>query len=215
MCFFSSIFSSAQVGINTLEPTSMVDVNGDLRIRGVDVSQNTENPILVIDPDGNLKRSITSQSYFRGYLNKDFTANSGVSTIHKITDFKVIDQASDEFDTSTNTFTPTFSGLYNLVLTFTTTATTAIDANNVVYGLVDAETKKWVILFTVSKDYIYNLGLNSSSGAMSSFSGAVKLTQGKKYYFGITENMKLLSNPSGNTGDGIGSYFALELLRTT
>lgn len=47
-----------QVGINTEQPTSMLDINGDLRIRSVPVN-NTQTNILVIESDGKVSQNQT------------------------------------------------------------------------------------------------------------------------------------------------------------
>lgn len=211
----SSITSlKAQVGINTEQPTSVLDINGDLRIREVEVSTTTDDIGLVVDKEGNVKKSITSQSYFKGYLARNFTSSTENNSISRITGFLVVDQASNEFNLNSSTFTPSLSGLYNINLTFTATPISNITTTNVVYGLVDSATNKWVMRFSVPTSYISSTGLNSVSGAVTSFSGAVMLTKGKSYHFGITQNITLLSNPSGNTGEGIGSYVAIELIKS-
>lgn len=215
LCLILSItFSKAQVGINTEQPTKVLDINGDLRIREVDISETTDDIGLVVDKEGNVKKNITSQSYFKGYLANNFTSSSTPSTVSKVNGFLVIEQASNEFDLANSTFTPSLSGLYNINLTLTATATSNIATSNIVYGLVDSETNKWVMRFSIPKSYISDVGLNSTSGAVTSFSGAVILTKGKSYHLGITENIRLLSNPSGNTGGGIGSYLAIELVKS-
>lgn len=210
----TSLVYAQLVGINTDEPDFVLDINGDLRIRKIPIGSSTSDDVLVIDKDGIVKKSMVSNSYFRGYLAADFTSSSTDFTISKIVGFTIIDQPSDEFDIINYVFTPSFSGLYNFKLTLTSTYIDDIKTPNVVYGLVNQETNKWVIRYSVPKSYITDLGLNSVSGATTSFSGAVLLTKGKKYYFGVTEKIKLLSNPSGNTGEGIGSYVALELIKT-
>lgn len=213
--FLVTIISAyGQVGINTETPTSTLDVDGNLRVRSTPISSSTTDDILVMNDSGYVKKSIVSNSYFRGYLGSDFSSGTTNSAIYKITGFTIVDQPTDEFDTSDNTFTPAYSGLYNIVLTLTSTIIADINANNIVYGLTDSETGKWVMRFSVPVTYAKDVGQNSTSGVVNSFSGAVMLTKGKKYYFGVTGNVKLLSNPSGNTGSGIGSYLAIELIKT-
>lgn len=209
-----AISANAQVGINTEEPAASLDVNGNLRIREAKVSTTTIDDILVIDDAGYVKRSIASNSYFRGYLASDFESGTTVSEIYKVVNFTVVDQPSDEFDVTTSTFTPAFSGLYNIVLTSTVTVMNNLSTStNIVYGLVDAETNKWVMRFSILTSAVRSAGLNSLSGLTDSFSGAVQLTKGKKYYFGVTDNVRLLSHPSGQSGEGIGSYLAIELIK--
>ncbi|ASW74878.1 hypothetical protein IQ37_19720 [Chryseobacterium piperi] len=46
---------SAQVGINTLEPTKTFDINGELRVRTLNQGEPTDE-ILSVDSDGNVRR---------------------------------------------------------------------------------------------------------------------------------------------------------------
>lgn len=211
--FTSLANGQGKVGVNVQTPTSVLDIDGDMKIRSMSVSTSTSDDILVIDDSGLIKKSAVSNSFFRGYLKSDFSSGTTAPSVYKITGFEIIDQPSNEFDTANSTFSPLYSGLYNIVLTLTATNTNDISTNNVVYGLVDAATNKWVMRFSVPKQYVTEVGKNSTAGVVNSFSGAVELLKGKKYYFGVTDNIKLLSNPSGNTGTGIGSYMAIELVK--
>lgn len=205
---------NAQVGIDTDEPTATLDINGDLRIRQTDISTSTNDYNLVIDSTGLLKRSLISNSLFRGYLSTDFTTGSEASQIYKVDNFTVIDDPSGDFDTTNSSFTPSVTGLYNIVMTITVTQTETISSSNIVAGLVSDSNQKWVMRFSIPKGYIEAMGNNSTSGVTNSFSGAVMLTKDEKYNFGITSPTKILSYPTGNTGEGIGTYFSIELIKT-
>ncbi len=59
VCLFLSIYTFAQVGINTTEPTQTLDINGTLRVRGIKSSQDNLNGpeairIVGIDDEGNM-----------------------------------------------------------------------------------------------------------------------------------------------------------------
>lgn len=55
LVFFITNTLLSQVGVNTVEPKAMLDVNGDLRIRDVSLGDITDM-LLVIDSDGNVKK---------------------------------------------------------------------------------------------------------------------------------------------------------------
>lgn len=212
-CHLSILSVLGQIGINIHEPSATLDINGDLRIRDVPLSTTTADDVVVIDKDGFVKKGLASNSFFRGYLDTDFTSGSTGSSIYKITGFTIVDEPNDEIDEEDSTFSPAYSGLYNIILSLTATAVSDIQAVNVVYGLVDAETNKWIMRFSVPAGYVTQPGYNSKSGALNSFSGAVRLIKGKKYHFGVTNNIKLISYPEVDTGTGIGSYFSIELIK--
>lgn len=56
--FPSIVFS--QVGINTTTPTNTLDVNGDLRVRQIDVATETPEYILAPDANGVITKTLTS-----------------------------------------------------------------------------------------------------------------------------------------------------------
>lgn len=204
----------AQIGIYTEVPTSALDINGNLKVGKVDISISTDNDNLVIDTNGVIKRSILSSSFFRGYLSSDFTTESE-SKVYKIDTFAEIDQSNNDFDKTNNYFTPAVTGLYNIVMTTSISATESSNNQtiNVVLGLADVETNKWVMRFSIPRSFIEAIGLNSSTGLANSFSGAVSLTAGKQYYFGVTQQLALIANSSGSTGSGVGSYFSIDLVK--
>lgn len=58
LAILSSLFSNAQVGINTTTPTRMLDHNGDLRVRTLTdkTSDTSYNNVIVADGNGNLDK---------------------------------------------------------------------------------------------------------------------------------------------------------------
>ncbi|KPH13171.1 hypothetical protein AMQ68_11860 [Chryseobacterium sp. ERMR1:04] len=56
--FPSIVFS--QVGINTTTPTNTLDVNGDLRVRQIDVAAETPEYILAPDANGVITKTLAS-----------------------------------------------------------------------------------------------------------------------------------------------------------
>lgn len=202
----------AQVGINTNEPTKELDINGDLRVRKVLDSESSQDIALVVDKDGVVKKSITDASQFKAYLASDFTSGSD-NIIYKITNMNIIEDYSNDFDLQKSVFVPSYDGIYNIVITITSTLSDNLVHNNSVVGLVDDTTNRWIMRFSIPKDYISSLPLNSMAGVTNTFVGTASLKKGQSYYFGVSSNMKLLYKPTGDTGEGIGTYFSIELLK--
>lgn len=203
---------NAQVGIYTEAPTSALDINGNMKVRQIDMSTTTQNTNLVVDETGVIKRSILAESFFYGFLASDFKSGTD-SGIYKIEGFNEIEESNNDFDRTNSYFKPSVSGLYNIVITTTIAATSNVSTNNTVLGLVDQETGKWVMRFSIPRSYIENIGLNNTSGITNSFSGAVNLTAGKSYYFGVTFETLVIANPDEATDSTLGSYFSVSLIR--
>ncbi|GEQ87029.1 hypothetical protein ULMS_25370 [Patiriisocius marinistellae] len=121
--------SVSQVGINTVDPTATLDINGDLRIRTVENEINYElakDSLLVISRNGKLK-SISSSAVFnslekslvksRFVTSNEIDVNliSGVAQILPFND-ELID-IYEEYNTSTYTFTPKKNGYYKIFAT--------------------------------------------------------------------------------------------------
>lgn len=204
----------AQIGIKTLDPTSAVDVNGDLRIREITQSNSTNDRYLVIDENGLVKTSLVTPPLLRAYLNNDFTAGDDASKIYIVNDLNVVDGLSSQIDAVNGILTPSISGIYAIETTLTIATTNAAPATkNTVFGIVDNATGKWVMRFSIPSLFVYYLGADSPQGSAYSFTGAVELTEGNKYSFGITGDMKILANPTGSSGGGIGTDLSIELIK--
>lgn len=54
VCLLCSLLSFAQVGINTSNPTSTLDVNGNIRIRTLSVDQGVATKLIGVDDIGNM-----------------------------------------------------------------------------------------------------------------------------------------------------------------
>lgn len=207
------IFSgfNAQVGINTSSPTATLDINGALRIRSTPESTSLDDINLVIDANGNVGKQLNARrGIFRGYLNADFITGATGSSINKILNWNEIDDPNGDFTPATGIFVAPVSGLYEVVITTTIITTDTTNVNYVV-GLA-GDNNKWVMRFSITDEYIE--GADSNAGGATSFIGVVHLTEGNSYHFGTTNNTKILSNPSGGSGSGLGTFFAISLIKS-
>lgn len=100
----------SQVGVNTTNPTTMLDVNGDLRVRSTTASSSTDDIPLVIDSEGNVKKQLSSLlGNFRGRLLTDFDSRLSINTpnangIYKINTMTELIDAGGDFDIATSSF---------------------------------------------------------------------------------------------------------------
>ncbi|RDI57469.1 hypothetical protein [Flavobacterium glaciei] len=136
-CFASAF---AQVGIGTTNPTSTLDVNGDLRIRSTNTTFTDSAPkdsIIVVNNLGVLQRT-NSKSIVNSYLK---TIVKGVFSSASLVDlnllagtikipFNLVEFDSNaEFDTNTNTFTAKENGIYALNVQIKADATLGVTTN--------------------------------------------------------------------------------------
>lgn len=208
---------SNKVGINTTTPTSVLDVNGDLRVRTIPTSSNIKDVALVTDVDGNVKKKLNEvRGLMRAYLASNFPAGSSSSNIYKIgNSWTMIENPNSDFSTTNSLFTAPSTGLYRIVITITAKAAataTRRSAPTFVYGLVNNSNNQWVLRFSVESSNIFAMGTEefNTAGVTYTFQGVAQLTAGTSYYFGATGNQTILYYPSGNTGSGTGTYFEIQ-----
>lgn len=206
----------SQVGVNTAHPTTMLDVNGDLRVRDAAASTSTDDVPLVIDSHGNVKKQLSSLlGNFRGRLISDYdsrlagnVANS--NGIYKIDTITELIDAGDDFNSSTSTFVAPLTGIYEVTITLTIFGINTTNINYVA-GLID-DTGSWVMRFSMPKAEVEISG-SGSVGSAKTYTGVARLTAGKAYNFGFgSGDFVLLANPLGGTGTGIGSYLKIQLI---
>ena len=113
----------AQVGVGTVNPTSTLDVNGDLRIRSTNTTITASAPkdsIIVVNNRGVLQRTNSKSivnSYLKTIVKVVFSSTSLVDlnllagTVKIPFNLAEFD-SNTEFDNSTNTFTAKESGIY-------------------------------------------------------------------------------------------------------
>lgn len=119
--FFTSIITYAQVGIGTTSPEAALDVNGNLRVRTLDVSSgltSAKDSVLVVNNKGVIKR-LTSKQVYDSHI-KSFVKGTGStltgsvisSSYKKIAfDTETFDENGD-YNNSTYEFTAPKDGIY-------------------------------------------------------------------------------------------------------
>lgn len=220
LAFLSSGLFFAQIGINIAQPTATLDVNGNVKVRDIAISNNTDDITLVADQTGIIKKRITdSKGLLKGYLSADFEAGKISDDIFKVTKIKIIDDPGNNFNSNTGVFMAPVDGLYKITMTLTSTYTTGpgnpSGTANVNYavglGKVINNDNKWINRFSIPKDYIQH----TTAGSTNTFIGLVELKAGSECFFAISGFLKLLVNPTGDTGSGIGNYFEIQLVKNT
>jgi hypothetical protein len=113
----------AQVGINTMSPTAVLDIDGDLRIRNIPVEtimEVAQDSVLVISRDGRVKTisatEITDKalpSMVKGSFVGSGLVNLSLSSGSQVIPFDQKDiDANNEWDTTANEFTAKQDGIY-------------------------------------------------------------------------------------------------------
>ena len=201
------------VGIGTFSPTNTLHVfsaSNPIRAEGVVVSSSAFDRPLVIDGTGVVKTSLTFSSNFKGYLSTNFTFTTPV--INKI--IVQVEQVdiSGEYNNTTGLFTPLSSGVYEYEVCLTVSNTGANnnwgDANDrTAFGLVNNTTGLWVARWNADRQVDPRTFIAK---------GVASLTAGTSYYFGVASATSgggvIVSNPTGSTGLGIGTYFSIQRL---
>lgn len=134
----ASVF--AQVGVGTVNPTSTLDINGDLRIRFTNTTITPSAPkdsIIVVNNLGVLQRT-NSKSLVNSYLK---TLVKGVFSTASLVNLNLLAgtvkipfnlaefDSNTEFDTGTNTFTAKESGIYALNIQIKADASLGVTTN--------------------------------------------------------------------------------------
>ena len=206
----------SQVGVNTAHPTTMLDVNGDLRVRDAAASTSTDDVPLVIDSHGNVKKQLNSLvGNFRGRLISDYDSTDAGNIansrgIYKITTITELIDSGSDFNNSTSTFVAPVTGVYEVTITLTIFGINTTNINYVA-GLINSS-GVWVMRFSMPKAEVEING-SGSVGSAKTYAGIAQLTAGESYNFGFgSDDFVLLANPLGGTGTGIGSYLKIQLI---
>ena len=205
------IDNNGNVGIGVLSPTQKLDIAGSARLRSVESSTNTSDITLVVDNNGVIKKKRSEvEGTFRSYLFEDRYYNGDSNTtIYRLDRHIQVSDPGNNFNHETGIFVAPATGLYRISMTITIETQSGHSVENVVVGL--ATNGNWVIRFSIPKDNIMTPGENI--GTAFTFTGVGRLTQGTSYYFGTTGQTRFIANPSGNSGQGIGSYFEVERIQ--
>lgn len=130
MCCCFSAFVQSQVGIATTNPQAMLDVNGDLRVRTVDDGTvlAAETSVLIVDnTDNSIVKKVSSEtvvtSFLKSMVKGNLQSTSNLDIILFDNSSTKIDfddeefDLNDEYDVTTNEFTPKQDGYYEITST--------------------------------------------------------------------------------------------------
>lgn len=122
------VLGFAQVGIGTTDPTAMLDVNGNFRLRST--TSNTrataaKDSILVVDALGNAQRISSKsviESHLKTFIKGGFATGSPalinisiLANAYTTIPFNTIEfDTNSEYNTTTNTFTAKQPGIYSV-----------------------------------------------------------------------------------------------------
>ena len=188
----------AQVGIDTTSPTASLDVNGNLRVRTLTSTSNNsaaKDSILVSDNLGNIKRVSSKtviESHLKTFIKGSFSGSTDISlTLASGTkkipfNLEEFDE-NDEFNTTTNTFTATQSGIYAINVAIKTTSSISIALD---FGV--AILKNGTVINRNSFANIGVLGINVTP-PVRSVQTLVSLNSGDTINFNIICNIVSLS----------------------
>ena len=188
----------AQVGIDTTLPTASLDVNGNLRVRTLTSTSNNsaaKDSILVSDNLGNIKRVSSKtviESHLKTFIKGSFSGSTDISlTLASGTkkipfNLEEFDE-NDEFNTTTNTFTATQSGIYAINVAIKTTSSISIALD---FGV--AILKNGTVINRNSFANIGVLGINVTP-PVRSVQTLVSLNSGDTINFNIICNIANLS----------------------
>lgn len=188
----------AQVGIDTTLPTASLDVNGNLRVRTLTSTSNNsaaKDSILVSDNLGNIKRVSSKtviESHLKTFIKGSFSGSTDISlTLASGTkkipfNLEEFDE-NDEFNTTTNTFTATQSGIYSINVAIKTTSSISIALD---FGV--AILKNGTVINRNSFANIGVLGINVTP-PVRSVQTLVSLNSGDTINFNIICNIASLS----------------------
>ena len=188
----------AQVGIDTTSPTASLDVNGNLRVRTLTSTSNNsaaKDSILVSDNLGNIKRVSSKtviESHLKTFIKGSFSGSTDISlTLASGTkkipfNLEEFDE-NDEFNTTTNTFTATQSGIYAINVAIKTTSSISIALD---FGV--AILKNGTVINRNSFANIGVLGINVTP-PVRSVQTLVSLNSGDTINFNIICNIASLS----------------------
>lgn len=133
-------FLFSQIGIETTSPTRTLDINGDLRIRTTEITNNesaAKDSILVVDNMGNSKR-ISSKTVVNSYLK---TAIKGQFSSGSLVDLNLLSNrakipfnltefdSNSEFNTTTNTYVAKQDGIYSISAQIKANTTVGVATN--------------------------------------------------------------------------------------
>lgn len=208
--------SFGQVGINTNQPTAMLDINGNLRIRSTPVSNSIDtvkDSVLVVNKVGEIHRITSRQlvnSYLKTFVKGKFSTVSGslleltlLSNRIKIP-FDTEDfDFNNEFNAATNVFTAKQDGIYAVNLQIKLDSGIGISTN---VGVEIQKNSEVISRCTFANVGI--LGINATP-PIRALNTIIELRKDETISFYIVSNL-LNVNVLGNSAD---SFFSIHQVR--
>lgn len=216
--------SYSQVGINTTTPTKELDVNGNMRVRGLSNSSGRTVTVSAM-PDGTLVTGYSDPSApgtrFVGFLNADISLNEDYNYKEIVLGNELID-VNNEYNALTGRYTPIVSGYYKISMDFDIGDYTSDSFDlDILIGLWDFTTNNWVLRRTFKHKDNNNSGMTDGRNESYGISNYLQLTVGHSYGFRIFtdydpaisssgRNAKLKYQNSGSTGTSLSTSFSFE-----
>lgn len=211
-CFIFTVYP--QVGINTVTPTTALDVNGDMRIRNVP-STTTEKKILVIDSNGNV---LSNETLFpKTFLRVTGGTSISILTLTLLTNWnkiafnQVVFDENSEYSTTNYEFVAKQAGVYAIYAQYKlTNLLSALDVGLGVFKKISGATTYSLEAEETYSNISVNLGLTSLdvSPPTRHVQTLVKLNAGDAIAFGtrgLLTSLTLLG--------GARSYFTIYQVR--
>lgn len=219
----SATFTFSQVGINTTNPTAQLDVNGDIRVRGLS-NMAGNGMYLHAQPDGTLVTQLTASGVsglkFVGALDADLALNLDASFKEIILKTELVDIAN-EYDTTTGRFIPIENGFYKINMNFDIGNYTNSNIDlDILIGLWDFTNNRWVLRRTF-KHRNSNNGTTAKTESLG-ITNYLQLTAGVSYGFRLLadydntispaplRDASLMKNNTNATGSTLSTNFAIE-----
>ena len=216
--------SYSQVGINTTTPTKELDVNGNMRVRGLSNSSGRTATVSAM-PDGTLVTGYSDPSApgtrFVGFLNADISLNEDYNYKEIVLGNELID-VNNEYNASSGRYSPVVSGYYKISMDFDIGDYTSDSYDlDILIGLWDFTTNNWVLRRTFKHRDNNNSGMTDGRNESYGISNYLQLTVGHSYGFRIFSdydpsigssgrNAKLKYQNSGSTGTSLSTSFSIE-----
>ena len=180
------------VGIGVESPTQALDIEGNLRVRGL----SSDRSVMVFAlPDGSLSASVPSGGdasvpgiRFIGSLSEDLSLNGGDISAFINLSIEALD-VFDEYSINDNVgmYVPKSSGLYRIFLDYNLSSYLNITPDlRILIGLFNRASNQWVAL---KEDRYRNTNVvnNENQPRLNSFSHVIylNLTEGTSYSFSV------------------------------
>ncbi len=216
-------FTFSQVGIGTTSPTQTLDVNGQIRVRGLS-NMSGNGMYLHAQPDGTLVTQLTATNVsglkFVGQLDADIPLNLDAVFKEIILKTELVD-ISNEYNTTTGRFVPLESGFYKINMNFDIGNYTNSNIDlDILIGLWDFTNNRWVLRRT----FKHRNSNNGTTAKTESFgiTNYLQLTPGVSYGFRLLADYDntispapirdavLVKNNVSTTGSTPSTNFAIE-----